>query len=69
VTNDDENPSLKLDGKRAVLLLQGGGALGGAYRVGAYRALAQACRRRVNTKVGWVGEWNKTGLAWLIRAY
>ena len=48
---DDE--SLDLRGKRVVLLLQGGGALG-AYQVGAYEALQQACEA-VNNKVAWVG--------------
>ena len=44
---------LKLDGKRVLLLLQGGGALG-AYQVGAYTALEEACRK-VKNKVEWVG--------------
>ena len=34
---------LNLDGKRIVLLLQGGGALG-SYQVGAFRALSEVCR-------------------------
>jgi NTE family protein len=49
--NDDG--SLKLDDKRVVLLLQGGGALG-AYQVGAYEALAEALAAK-NIKIDWVG--------------
>ena len=50
---NNNSSSLKLDGKRVVLLLQGGGALG-AYQVGAYKALQAACQQ-ANNKVGWVG--------------
>ena len=50
---NNDGSSLKLDGKRVVLLLQGGGALG-AYQVGAYTALEAACQQ-ANNKVGWVG--------------
>jgi predicted acylesterase/phospholipase RssA len=50
---DTERSHLALAGKRVVLLLQGGGALG-AYQVGAYTALAQACRAAGNA-VSWVG--------------
>ena len=50
---NNDSSSLKLDGKRVVLLLQGGGALG-AYQVGAYTALEAACQQ-ANNKVGWVG--------------
>jgi predicted acylesterase/phospholipase RssA len=49
----NDGAPLKLQGKRVVLLLQGGGALG-AYQVGAYRELQAACRR-VSTKLDWVG--------------
>jgi NTE family protein len=49
----NDSSSLKLDGKRVVLLLQGGGALG-AYQVGAYTALEAACQQ-ANNKVEWVG--------------
>ena len=51
--NDDDRPRLELRGKRVVLLLQGGGALGG-YQVGAHAALAQACRA-AGTAIAWVG--------------
>jgi NTE family protein len=47
------SPPLELDGKRVVLFLQGGGALG-AYQVGAYKALEAACQQAKN-KVEWVG--------------
>ena len=50
--NIDSSP-LKLEGKRVVLFLQGGGALG-AYQVGAYQALEAACQQ-ANNKVDWVG--------------
>jgi NTE family protein len=43
---------LKLEGKRIVLLLQGGGALG-AYHVGAFEALANECRKAENN-IDWV---------------
>ena len=45
--------SLSLNNKRVVLFLQGGGALG-AYQVGAFTALAEACKS-VNNTVSWVG--------------
>jgi predicted acylesterase/phospholipase RssA len=45
---------LDLNGKRVVLLLQGGGALG-AYQVGAYEALAAELRRIGKDNVDWVG--------------
>jgi NTE family protein len=44
---------LKLDNKRVVLLLQGGGALG-AYQVGAYEALSATLKAH-NIKLDWVG--------------
>jgi NTE family protein len=50
---DKDDDALKLEGKRVVLLLQGGGALG-AYQVGAYKALDEACQAAHN-KVAWVG--------------
>src|ERR1700719_1619317 len=50
---NNDSSSLKLDGKRVVLFLQGGGALG-AYQVGAYTALEAACQQ-ANNKVEWVG--------------
>jgi Patatin-like phospholipase len=50
---NNDSTSLKLDGKRVVLLLQGGGALG-AYQVGAYAALEAACQQ-ANNKLEWVG--------------
>ncbi len=53
MSNGDPSPSLSLEGKRVVLLLQGGGALG-AYQVGAHAALAAACRA-AKAKVEWVG--------------
>ena len=43
---------LNLKGKRIVLLLQGGGALG-AYQVGAFKALAHECANANNT-IDWV---------------
>jgi len=45
--------SLSLNNKRVALFLQGGGALG-AYQVGAFTALAEACKNVHNT-VSWVG--------------
>jgi NTE family protein len=48
-----DSPPLELEGKRVVLFLQGGGALG-AYQVGAYKALEAACQQAKN-KVEWVG--------------
>jgi predicted acylesterase/phospholipase RssA len=51
--NDEVGPRLELRGKRVVLLLQGGGALG-AYQVGAHAALAQACGA-ADTAIAWVG--------------
>ena len=48
----NRNNTLRLEGRQIVLLLQGGGALG-AYQVGAYKALEEACRGAGN-KVGWV---------------
>jgi predicted acylesterase/phospholipase RssA len=50
--NIDSSP-LKLEGKRVVLFLQGGGALG-SYQVGAYKVLEAACQQ-ANNKVDWVG--------------
>ncbi len=50
---NEGGPALELNGKRLVLLLQGGGALG-AYQVGAFTALEAACRR-ARTRVEWVG--------------
>ncbi len=50
---DVVSPPLALAGKRVVLLLQGGGALG-AYQVGAFAALDAACRQ-ANTAIAWVG--------------
>jgi len=50
---DNDSSCLELEGKRIVLLLQGGGALG-AYQVGAYTALQAACKQ-ANNKVEWVG--------------
>ena len=43
---------IDLSGKRIVLLLQGGGALGG-YQVGAYEAL-QDHLERIGSKINWV---------------
>ena len=48
-----DSPPLELEGKRVVLFLQGGGALG-AYQVGAYKALEAACQQAKNNKVEWV---------------
>jgi NTE family protein len=48
-----DSPPLELEGKRVVLFLQGGGALG-AYQVGAYKALEAACQQARNNKVEWV---------------
>jgi NTE family protein len=47
------NGSISLANKRVVLLLQGGGALG-AYQVGAYKALAEACKE-MGSRIDWVG--------------
>jgi NTE family protein len=44
---------IALAGKRVVLLLQGGGALGG-YQVGVHRVLAAECER-VGARIDWVG--------------
>jgi NTE family protein len=51
-TRGNDGAPLALHGKNVVLFLQGGGALG-AYQVGAFRALAEACRRE-RTSIGWV---------------
>ena len=51
--HDAVSPPLTLAGKRVVLLLQGGGALG-AYQVGAFAALDAACWQ-ANTAIDWVG--------------
>ena len=50
-----DSPPLELEGKRVVLFLQGGGALG-AYQVGAYKALEAACQQAKNNKVEWVAD-------------
>jgi NTE family protein len=49
----ESHPELSLKGKRVVLLLQGGGALG-AHQVGAFKALNEACNSAGN-KIAWVG--------------
>lgn len=53
MVNNENHEAISLTGKRVVLLLQGGGALG-VYQVGAYAALERACNEE-HTKVDWVG--------------